>query len=152
MQKQEFTSLTGLDVTVEQYANIEALYAAAGDMDKQTFCKLIKKHLVRNCDPHHENDLAELDEVMTLIAERLRKNERTMREAAQKANATQKAQDEKDYAMAEFLLGKAAVYKDSDFEDEARRLIPHKDCIFIKLNYGYPLSDDDLSYLHSHLD
>lgn len=151
MQKQEFTSLTGLDVTAEQYANIEALYAAAGDMNKQDFCRFFKRHLDKVEHPDSPPTM-ELPVWLELVAERLRKNERTMREAAQKANATQKAQDEKDYAMAEFLLGKAAVYKDSDFEDEARRLIPHKDCIFIKLNYGYPLSDDDLSYLHSHLD
>ena len=38
MTQQEFEDRTGKTVTSEEYARIEAMYMAAGNMDKDQFC------------------------------------------------------------------------------------------------------------------
>ena len=43
MNQQEFESRTGLTPTSEEYAYIERIYMAAGNMDKDAFCNDIKK-------------------------------------------------------------------------------------------------------------
>lgn len=42
MTKQEFEERIGRTVTDEEYAQADAAYLAAGDMDKDTFCELYK--------------------------------------------------------------------------------------------------------------
>ena len=44
MTQQEFEDRTGKTVTSEEYARIEAMYMAAGNMDKDQFCTEYKKH------------------------------------------------------------------------------------------------------------
>ena len=44
MTQQEFEDRTGKTVTSEEYARIEAMYMAAGSMDKDQFCTEYKKH------------------------------------------------------------------------------------------------------------
>lgn len=44
MQKQEFEKLVGYEVADSVYSEIEAAYMAAGEMDKETFCKEFKEH------------------------------------------------------------------------------------------------------------
>ena len=43
MNHQEFIERTGLTPTIEEYQAIEAIYMAAGEMDKDEFCKEYKK-------------------------------------------------------------------------------------------------------------
>ena len=43
MTKQEFEARTGLKVSSEDYARIEKMYMAAGNMDKDMFCAEYKK-------------------------------------------------------------------------------------------------------------
>ena len=43
MNHQEFVERTGLTPTIEEYQTIEAIYMAAGEMDKDEFCKEFKK-------------------------------------------------------------------------------------------------------------
>lgn len=42
MTKQEFEERIGHPVTDDEYAQADAIYLAAGDMDKDTFCELYK--------------------------------------------------------------------------------------------------------------
>lgn len=42
MTKQEFEERIGRPVTDDEYAQADAIYLAAGDMDKDTFCELYK--------------------------------------------------------------------------------------------------------------
>lgn len=44
MTQQEFEDRTSKTVTSEEYARIEAMYMAAGNMDKDQFCTEYKKH------------------------------------------------------------------------------------------------------------
>lgn len=44
MTQQEFEDRTGKVITSEEYARIEAMYMAAGNMDKDQFCAEYKKH------------------------------------------------------------------------------------------------------------
>lgn len=44
MTQQEFENRTSKTVTSEEYARIEAMYMAAGNMDKDQFCTEYKKH------------------------------------------------------------------------------------------------------------
>lgn len=49
MQKQEFEKLVGYEVDQEVYQEIEALYMAAGNIDKDEFCKEFKEHKLNRC-------------------------------------------------------------------------------------------------------
>ena len=44
MTRQEFNDRTGYTLDEEQYREVEAMYIAAGNMDKDVFCKDYKKH------------------------------------------------------------------------------------------------------------
>ena len=57
-----------------------------------------------------------------------------------------------DADVAEFLVGKAAVHKDDDGEDFYRvalRIAGRNACVRTKLEYGYPLNGEDISFLKS---
>ena len=44
MTRQEFNERTGYTLNEEQYREVEAMYMAAGNMNKDVFCKDYKKH------------------------------------------------------------------------------------------------------------
>ena len=53
--------------------------------------------------------------------------------------------------LAEFLLGKACVYQDTDLYNEAVKLIGIKEVIIKKTRLGLPLWEEDLEYITKNL-
>ena len=43
MMKHEFEERTRIMVTDEEYAKIEKLYTSSGNIDKDTFCRILRK-------------------------------------------------------------------------------------------------------------
>lgn len=134
MTKQEFEARTGLKVSSEDYVRIESMYMAAGNMDKDLFCAEYKK----------VGTSALVDElfrqVLVLKGQLVERNNEL-------DDATQRRAD-----VAEFLVGKAAVHKDDDGEDFYRvalRIAGRNACVRTKLEYGYPLNGEDISFLKS---
>ena len=69
-------------------------------------------------------------------------------------NKIQKLKDDKelhDMESVEFLLGKADVYKDTDFYKEAVKLIGEKEVVLTKVRMGLPLWEEDMEYISKNL-
>ncbi|WP_302283812.1 hypothetical protein [Alistipes shahii] len=134
MTKQEFEARTGLKVSSEDYARIEKMYMAAGNMDKDMFCAEYKKVGTSVL-------VAELFRQVLVLKGQLEERNNEL------DDATQRRAD-----VAEFLVGKAAVHKDDDGEDFYRvalRIAGRNACVRTKLEYGYPLNGEDISFLKS---
>lgn len=134
MTKQEFEARTGLKVSSEDYARIEKMYMAAGNMDKDMFCTEYKKVGTSVL-------VAELFRQVLVLKGQLEERNNEL------DDATQRRAD-----VAEFLVGKAAVHKDDDGEDFYRvalRIAGRNACVRTKLEYGYPLNGEDISFLKS---
>ena len=99
MTKQEFEARTGLKVSSEDYARIEKMYMAAGNMDKDMFCAEYKKVGTSVL-------VTELFRQVLVLKGQLEERNNEL------DDATQRRAD-----VAEFLVGKAAVHKDDDGED-----------------------------------
>lgn len=134
MTKQEFEARTGLKVNSEDYARIEKMYMAAGNMDKDLFCAEYKKVGTSAL-------VAELFHKAYVLAGQLgERNDELSDIARQRAD------------VAEFLVGKSAVHKDDDGEDFYRvalRIAGRNACVRTKLEYGYPLNGEDVAFLKS---
>lgn len=134
MTKQEFEARTGLKTNSEDYARIEKMYMAAGNMDKDLFCAEYKKVGTSVL-------VAELFRQVIVLKGQLEERNNELDDAAQRRAD-----------VAEFLVGKAAVHKDDDGEDFYRvalRIAGRNACVRTKLEYGYPLNGEDISFLKS---
>lgn len=133
MTKFEFEDRTGLKVTDEEYKNIEIMYYAVPNMEKDEFCKRW-----RQCG---NNPLT--------IA--LAKQATTLNGMLEERNNELDDCHDKNSELAEFLLGKACAYKDSDFYNEAIRLIGQKEVTLRKIRMGLPLWEEDINYINNNL-
>ena len=134
MTKQEFEARTGLKTNSEDYARIEKMYMAAGNMDKDLFCAEYKKVGTSVL-------VAEVFRQVLVLKGQLEERNNELDDAAQRRAD-----------VAEFLVGKAAVHKDDDGEDFYRvalRIAGRNACVRTKLEYGYPLNGEDISFLKS---
>lgn len=134
MTKQEFEARTGMKTNSEDYARIEKMYMAAGNMDKDLFCAEYEKVGTSVL-------VAELFRQVIVLKGQLEERNNELDDAAQRRAD-----------VAEFLVGKAAVHKDDDGEDFYRvalRIAGRNACVRTKLEYGYPLNGEDISFLKS---
>lgn len=134
MTKQEFEARTGMKTNSKDYARIEKMYMAAGNMDKDLFCAEYKKVGTSVL-------VAELFRQVIVLKGQLEERNNELDDAAQRRAD-----------VAEFLVGKAAVHKDDDGEDFYRvalRIAGRNACVRTKLEYGYPLNGEDISFLKS---
>jgi hypothetical protein len=134
MTKQEFEARTGLKVNSEDYARIEEMYMAAGNMDKDLFCAEYKKVGASVL-------VAELFRQVLVLKGQLEERNNELDDAIQRRAD-----------VAEFLVGKSAVHKDDDGEDFYRvalRIAGRNSCVRTKLEYEYPLNGEDIAFLKS---
>lgn len=134
MTKQEFEARTGLKVNSEDYARIEKMYMAAGNMDKDMFCAEYKKVGTSVL-------VAELFRQVLVLKGQLEERNNELDDAIQRRAD-----------VAEFLVGKSAVHRDDDGEDFYRvalRIAGRNSCVRTKLEYGYPLNGEDIAFLKS---
>lgn len=136
MTQQEFFERTGIKLNAEVYAEVERIYMAAGnDMDKDTFCKLYKGMNKQGY---------ELAVWLTSAVE-------AEQAYSKKAEATITQQIHEMHDTAEFLIGKAHTYNDTDFHNVAVSLIGRKAVVLITLKLGLPLFEEDIEYINENL-
>lgn len=140
MTKKEFEERTRRLITAEDYRLVENLYMAAGNMDKDEFCKEMRAM----CAYDGANDHIEL--------------RRCLKEIGRKVDALdvelsflKKTVKDGKWELAEFLVGKACAYEDTDFYREAVKLIGQREVTLMKLRMDLPLWDEDKKYLMSAL-
>lgn len=141
MTQKEFEELTGRVVKPEDYSVIESLYMAAGDMDKKEFCKEIKAM----CAYDYADDKIELRQCLREISkhvDRIEAENRGLRKDLRTRNEE----------LAEFLIGKAHAYNDTDFRKEAVKLVGQSAVVKMTMDMGLPLWEEDKELIRSVLE
>lgn len=134
MQKQEFIERVKIEVTDEQYQEIEAMYMAAGNMDKDVFCAEWKKH-------GQSLLVAELMKQIVVMKGVISANHNQILDF-------QKQKKEE----ASFLLERAQKFGDIYLLERAVKLVGHSEVIRMKFEKGLPLWDLDRKYIMEKLD
>lgn len=117
MTKQEFTERTGMTVSAEEYSGIEAIYMAAGDMDKDEFCREYKK-----CGKS------------TLPAELAAQIKRLERRIADLRS--------RNSSMLDIIIAIASEECDQDLYEKAVKLAGQKEVTLRTVRGGYEHTDD----------
>lgn len=117
MTQKEFEERTGIIPTAEEFDYIHAVYMNTS-MDKDAFCKEYKKH----------GESRIIREVHVRVLNYEMKCER-------QKNAINE--------LADFLIGKAHAYNDTDFRNQAVRLIGKVEVVKRTIELGLPLWDED---------
>jgi hypothetical protein len=126
MTQKEFEDRTGIKPTEEEFDYIHAVYLNTS-MNKDEFCKEWKKYgdsrIIR--DVH----------VRVLNYEmKCKRQESTINE------------------LADFLIGKAHAYDDTDFRNQAVKLVGETDVVKRTIELGLPLWDEDRKCILSMID
>lgn len=133
MTQKEFENRTGLTVSADEYAGIEAVYMAAGEMDKDVFCAEWKKiggsRLVMELFGEVMRQRGEI--------ERLKGDEQESRKLLGEA--------------AEYLIEKSSERDDIGMRRQACRLIGEREVVMYKLNYDQALCDEDIVWIREQL-
>lgn len=118
MTQQEFTERTGLTITAQEFVKINNTYMAAGDMDKDEFCKEYLKHGNSN--------------LVTILALMVIEKER------------QKIQLQKEREqIVDFLIEQAEKWSATDLRDKAIKMIGAKEYLIRKIKKGFNLWEAD---------
>lgn len=141
MTQKEFEELTRRLITVEDYYLVENLYMAAGNMGKEEFCKEMRAM----CAYDGANDHIELRQCLKEIGRHVGAKDAELGFLKKKVTSGK-------MELAEFLVGKACAYEDSDFYSEAVKLIGQREVTLMKLRMDLPLWEEDKKYLMSILE
>lgn len=126
MQKIEFEQRTGINLTDDEYKNIEMMYLECGNIDKDDFCKDYKKHK---------------DSVMIDIFFHQSQNQKEKLSRYNKERSL----------MVDFLLERAQAFGDIELLSKAIQLVGHQEVIKRKIQKDLPLWDDDKKYIYNNI-
>jgi hypothetical protein len=121
MNHQEFTERIGLEPTIEEYQTIEAIYMAAGEMDKDEFCKEFKK-----CG--NSRLVAELFKMVCTLKGQYE----------ERCNEIEDLHEQKN-AMVDFLIDRAQAFSDKELLEKASEMAGQKEVIRRRIVKGYNL-------------
>lgn len=139
MTQKEFEERTGMMLDAKEFGRVHDIYMACGDdVDKNDFCTLWKGE--------------EFEELLNMVAYEKNITEEAYGMAMKKIQNLQEQQTTGKYEMAEFLVGKACAYEDTDFHREAVRLVGQAAVTFMKLRMDLPLWDEDKRFLLKHFE
>lgn len=141
MTQKEFEDRTKRVILAEDYYLVENLYMAAGKMDKDAFCKEMRAM----CAYDAANDQIELRRSLKEIGWRVGAKYTEL-------DTLKKSIKDKKEELAEFLVGKACAYEDSDFYREAVKLIGQRGVVLLKMRMDLPLWDEDKRFIKSMLE
>lgn len=127
MTQKEFEERTKRTVKAEDYLIIERLYMAT-NMDKDEFCKEFKE-MNDSIRPRIRQSLREIANRLGMVEAKNATLEISMR----KRNGD----------LADFLIGKAHAYDDTDFRNQAVKLVGEVEVVKRTIELGLPLWDED---------
>ena len=133
MLQKEFEALTGKKVTAEEYTEIEKVYMAIDNMDKEEFCAAWNEQKFG----YIVGELVKSVQELTKWRDHWKKK---LDEAEERARA------------AAFVLLKGAnEHNDEDMKDEAIYLVGMKEAVSIDLKEEFKLSEAERDYLLEYL-
>ena len=138
MNRKEFEERTRRLITDEDYILVENLYLAAGNMDK--FCDEMR----RMCAYDAANDHIELRECLKEIGRHVGAKDAELSFLKRRVERVK-------MELAEFLVGKACAYEDSDFYRQAVVLVGQREVTRMKLEMDLPLWNEDKEYIKENL-
>lgn len=126
MTQKEFEDRTGIQLTMDQYTDVEAIYMMAGNMDKDEFCREYKKHKdSKLLDMFYNQAKAAKAEIDRLLNERSK--------------------------TIDFLLRMAELTGEKAITGKVHRMADHGYCIKRKIRMGLPLSTEDMEYIENNI-
>lgn len=140
MTQKEFEDRTRKLITAEDYHLVENLYMAAGNMGKDEFCKEMRAM----CAYDAANDHIELRQCLKEVGKRVGGMDAEL-------SFLRKTVSKEREDIAEFLIGKACAYNDTDFYSAAVKLIGQKQVTLCKIKMGLPLWSEDMQYINDNL-
>lgn len=136
MTQKEFEERTKRTVKAEDYFIIERLYMAT-NMDKDEFCKEFQE-MNNSIRPGIRQLLREISNRLGSL---------------EAQNATLKiSMRKRDNDLADFLIGKAHAYDDTDFRNQAVKLVGEVEVVKRTIELGLPLWDEDRKCILSLID
>ena len=136
MTQKEFEERTKRTVKAEDYFIIERLYMAT-NMDKDEFCKEFQE-MNNSIRPGIRQSLREISNRLGSL---------------EAQNATLKiSMRKRDNDLADFLIGKAHAYDDTDFRNQAVKLVGEVEVVKRTIELGLPLWDEDRKCILSIID
>ena len=133
MTQKEFEERVKCEVTADEFSVINNLYMAT-EMDKDEFCKEFKEM----CGGKLTEIRKLPKEIFTRIYAMSLANQELVKSIKQQYNE-----------LAEFLIGKAHTYDDTDFRNQALKLVTEMDVVKLTIELGFPLWDEDRKYILS---
>lgn len=140
MNRKEFEERTRRLITDEDYILVENLYLAAGNMDKDKFCDEMR----RMCAYDAANGHIELRECLKEIGRHVGAKDAELSFLKRRVERVK-------MELAEFLVGKACAYEDSDFYRQAVVLVGQREVTRMKLEMDLPLWNEDKEYIKENL-
>lgn len=132
MTQKEFEERTRRKITAEDYRLVEKLYMAAGNMGKDEFCKEMRAM----CAYDGANDHIEVRECLKEIGRHVGAMDTALSVLKNKTTNGKKE-------LAEFLIGKACAYGDTDLYREAVNLVGQRYVTMMKVHMDLPLWEED---------
>lgn len=133
MTQKEFEERVKCAVRAEDFLVIHQLYMAT-DMDKDEFCKEFKEM----DDARNSGIRRSLREIGNRLG------------ALEATNVTlKKVMRQQNDDLADFLIGKAHAYDDTDFRNQAVKLVGETDVVKRTIELGLPLWDEDRKFVLS---
>lgn len=133
MTRKEFEERTGLNVSAVEFCTVNDIYMAAGEMDKDTFCKEWKKHSESK-----------------LLAELWKRVKHEHDLGMQKKEECDKLYSER-WELVDFLLERAQKFGDEELLLKAIDMVGHAEVIRRKLTLEMPLWERDRAYIKENL-
>lgn len=133
MTRKEFEERTGLNVSAVEFCTVNDIYMAAGEMDKDTFCKEWKKHSESK-----------------LLAELWKRVKHEHDLGMQKKEECDKLYGER-WELVDFLLERAQKFGDEELLLKAIDMVGHAEVIRRKLTLEMPLWERDRAYIKENL-
>lgn len=134
MQKKEFEALTGLKTSQEEYTQIERVYMALEDMDKETFCRAWMEA---------GNRLTEIVREMTYVIER----QKALLE--EKQRLVRRLMEEQTETAKRLLKMEAEHEVHGEAGRLATELVGISDVSVIKVTEGMALTEQEKAYVIS---
>lgn len=135
MLQKEFEQRTNIKLTGDEFSQVHDIYMACGDdVEKGVFCDLYMTGDGRL-------------QLLRIITGEKKITEKSLDIISKKLRDAQEQQEVKDMELAEFLVGKASAYEDTDFYNEAVRLIGQCEVVLMKLRMNLPLWEEDKDYI-----
>lgn len=138
MLKEEFENRTKMTITDEEYPEVDALYMACGDIDKDDFCE---KYITME---GRLELLHKLERVNHSLHERINS---VLSDRATKLIESKKQKEE----FVRFLLQESERTDNWTLYHKAQELVGDAEVIRRKIKYDLKLNQEDLEFIASHL-